>query len=331
MEENSVKLYYYSKENLDDALKQLGKEFRRLNGTKIPAEIILVGGAAIVAKYGFRSSTTDIDAIIQASSSMKEAINRVGDANGYSNGWLNQDFKNTDSYSPKIVQYSIPYRTFSNILHVRTLPPEYIAAMKLASLREYKYDKSDIIGIVLETGIRQDQIVSAINDLYGSIKNLRNCDQAAGFLDQIYSNKDLKELYENIREEEQDGYRYIKEIDDKYEGLLNQTNANDIIRMARQKKVEKMAQENTPFEDYEKNKVDHAISLFSYKGEGKEKVWKEARKEIDDVIIRLREHGYTDPAIKIFLLQRDVGHVMKEQFVNKIIQETRTRQQDRGK
>jgi hypothetical protein len=42
-------------------LKELGKEFRRLNGAKMPAEIILVGGATILASYGFREITITID------------------------------------------------------------------------------------------------------------------------------------------------------------------------------------------------------------------------------------------------------------------------------
>ena len=51
-----------TKENLDTLLKELAKEFRKLNGTKTPAEIILVGGAAVIANYGFRELTNDIDA-----------------------------------------------------------------------------------------------------------------------------------------------------------------------------------------------------------------------------------------------------------------------------
>jgi hypothetical protein len=35
-----------TRENLDEYLKELAKEFRKLNGTKMPAEIILIGGAA---------------------------------------------------------------------------------------------------------------------------------------------------------------------------------------------------------------------------------------------------------------------------------------------
>ena len=60
----------FTKDNIDDLLFQLAKEFRRLNGKKIPAEIVMIGGAAIVTQYGFRASTTDIDAVIVASSVM---------------------------------------------------------------------------------------------------------------------------------------------------------------------------------------------------------------------------------------------------------------------
>jgi hypothetical protein len=35
-----------TRENLNEYLKELAKEFRRLNGTKTPAEVILIGGAA---------------------------------------------------------------------------------------------------------------------------------------------------------------------------------------------------------------------------------------------------------------------------------------------
>ena len=52
----------FTKDNIDDLLSQLAKEFRKLNGNKTPAEIVIIGGAAIVTQYGFRASTTDIDA-----------------------------------------------------------------------------------------------------------------------------------------------------------------------------------------------------------------------------------------------------------------------------
>lgn len=47
----------FTKENLDNYLKELAKEFRKRNGTRMPAEIILIGGASILINYGFREMT----------------------------------------------------------------------------------------------------------------------------------------------------------------------------------------------------------------------------------------------------------------------------------
>mgnify|MGYP000190523015 CR=1 FL=1 len=105
----------FTKDNLDGYLKELSKEFRKMNGSRMPAEIILIGGAAVLINYGFREMTYDMDAIIQASSSMKDAINHVGDRMGLPNGWLNTDFMKTASYTPKLIQYSQYYKTFSNV------------------------------------------------------------------------------------------------------------------------------------------------------------------------------------------------------------------------
>ena len=44
----------------------------------------------------------DIDAIIRASSAMKEAINKVGDELGLSNGWLNSDFIDFEKKYPGV-------------------------------------------------------------------------------------------------------------------------------------------------------------------------------------------------------------------------------------
>lgn len=85
----------FTKENLDTYLKALAKEFRRISGKAMPAEIVLVGGAAILTNYGFRDMTTDIDAVIHAASSMKDAISHVADKFNLPNGWLNADFMRT--------------------------------------------------------------------------------------------------------------------------------------------------------------------------------------------------------------------------------------------
>ena len=106
----------FTRENLDSYLKELAKEFRKLNGNKMPAEIILIGGASVLLNYGFREMTYDMDAIINSSSVMKEAINNVGDRLGLPIGWLNTNFMNTASYTPRLIQFSKYYKTFSNVL-----------------------------------------------------------------------------------------------------------------------------------------------------------------------------------------------------------------------
>ena len=140
----------FTKENLDRYLKELAREFRKRNGKSMPAEIILIGGASIVINYGFREMTYDMDAIISASSSMKDAINHVGDKYGLPNGWMNADFMNTASYTPRIIRFSRYYRTYSNVITFRTVTGEYLLAMKLMSGRQYKFDLSDVIGILWE-------------------------------------------------------------------------------------------------------------------------------------------------------------------------------------
>ena len=47
---------------------------------------------------GFRGMTTDIDALILASSAMEDAILRVEEKYGLPHGWLNADFTRTESY-----------------------------------------------------------------------------------------------------------------------------------------------------------------------------------------------------------------------------------------
>ena len=136
----------FTKGNLDTYLKELAKEMKRLNGRSVHAEIVLVGGAAILTNYGFRDMTSDIDAVIHANSSMKEAINAVGDKFDLPNGWLNADFMHTGSYSSKLDEISVYYKTFGGVLDVRTISAEYLIAMKLRSGRKYKNDLSDIIG-----------------------------------------------------------------------------------------------------------------------------------------------------------------------------------------
>ena len=226
----------FTKDNIDNLLFQLAKEYKKRNKNNTAAEIIIVGGAAIVSKYGFRPSTTDIDSLIFASSSMKDAINTVGDKNGLPTGWINDDFRKTSSYTETIRQYSRFYKLFANILEVRMLPAEYDVAMKLASLRPYKYDLSDAIGIIKSESIMREQIEKAVLDFYGSFDNLSHPDEARKLLDSIFSSDDLEELYDSTRTSESDNRVILKDIDENYPKLLNEGNLASVLEAAKRKR-----------------------------------------------------------------------------------------------
>lgn len=228
----------FTRENLDTYLKELAKEFRKLNGTAMPAEIVLIGGAAILAQYGFREMTYDIDAVILASSSMKEAVNHVGDKFGLPNGWLNMDFKKTRSYSEKLSEVSVYYKTFSNILNVRTIAAEYLIAMKLMSGRQYKNDLSDVAGILWEhqkrgNPITREAIDNAVAVLYRDGVELPEVSKQ--FIHDTYIDGDFKSVYKNIRENEKHSKEILLNFEKDYPNSLKEENISSILEKTKQK------------------------------------------------------------------------------------------------
>jgi hypothetical protein len=224
---------------LNEYLKELGKEFRKLNGSKTHAEIILVGGAAVLSNYSFRDMTYDVDAVILASSAMKEAINHVGDRLGLPTGWLNADFTRTESYSGKLYEVSVHYRTFSNILQVRTVAAEYLIAMKLMSGRQYKYDLSDIAGILLEhqqrgEPIRREAVDAAIKKLYGEKASLPSTAQI--FIDDAFKSDNYKQIYSDIREQEKRSKAALLEFKQEYPDVLKTEDADNILAQLKRKR-----------------------------------------------------------------------------------------------
>lgn len=223
----------FTRDNLDNYLKELAKQYRKLVGKKgMPAEIILIGGAAILTNYGFREMTTDVDAIINASSAMKDAINVVGDKFNLPNGWINSDFRKTTSYTPKLVSVSKYYKTFSNILTIRTINAEYLIAMKLRSARKYKNDLSDIIGILAEhkkrnNEIQFSQIDYAVNELYGSWDDFTA--DARMFIRDAFENGNYEEIINNVIQEEKHSKEILINFEQDYPNVTNQSNINDIL------------------------------------------------------------------------------------------------------
>lgn len=229
-----------TKDNLNLYLKEVAKEYRKLNRNGIHAEIIIVGGGSILMNYSFRLSTTDIDAYAQASSSLKEAINRVTDRYDLPNGWFNSDFKNTSSFSNKLIMYSKHYKTYYSIFDVRTITREYLIAMKLRAGRKYKNDLSDIVGILDEhlknnDPIKLEEIHNAYEQLYGDWEDLDN--DIKVFINAIFSNTDnIHALYETTRVQEQNSKNLLIQFEDSYPGAATVSNIDSILNSLKNKK-----------------------------------------------------------------------------------------------
>ena len=229
---------YITKSNLDDYLKEVAKEFRKRNG-KVPAEIIIIGGGSVLINYGFRDSTLDIDAIIHASGAMKDAINLVGDKYDLPNNWLNSDFMKTSSYSDTLIEVSKYYRTFSNVVQIRTVDAEYLIAMKLKSGRKYKNDFSDIVGILREheenkSPITLDDIIKAVEKLYSSWESLP--EDSRDFIYDIMKDKKYMEVFTKIREDELQNKAIMIDFDEKYPNTLKESNLADILKTLKEKR-----------------------------------------------------------------------------------------------
>lgn len=234
----------FTKENIDIYLREVAKEYRRLIGKSMHAELILIGGASILINYGFRGMTTDIDAIIQAASGMKDAINIVRDRYNLPTGWLNADFKKTDSYTPKLSQYSVYYKTYFNVLTIRTISAEYLIAMKLRSGRQYKNDYSDILGILAEhekagNAITKSRIRKAVKNLYGEWETLPESSRI--FIENVMRTGQFEMMYEEIIANEKQAKQILISFENDYPGVTNKDNVNRILEnlRLRKKKAEK--------------------------------------------------------------------------------------------
>ena len=229
-----------TKKNLDLYLKEVAKEYRKLNRNGMHAEIIIVGGGSILINYSFRLSTTDIDAYTQASASLKEAVNRVSDKHDLPNGWLNSDFLRTESYSDKLVQYSEYYKTFYKMVDIRTITREYLIAMKLKSGRKYKNDLSDIVGILDEHIQRNDsisfeQIQKAYEQLYGSWDTLPN--DTTVFISSLFKNtSNIHDVYEATRQLENDAKEILIDFEENYPGVTTVSNVDSILESLKKKR-----------------------------------------------------------------------------------------------
>ncbi len=228
----------FSGENIDFYFNELSKNIKKQLGRNINIDIIVVGGASIVMNYTFRNSTTDIDYYNSSGIAIKDMINSVGDKYGLPNGWLNNDFVRTSSFSYKINSYSKFYKRFNQVLTVRTIKDEYLIAMKLASFRLYKNDLSDIVGIVLSmkeknVDVSFKTIDKAVYEIYGGWDAIK--EDAKSFVIKVFNTDNLKEYLVYLKENEKENKELLKGFESDYSGVLKSDNIDDILYSLKEK------------------------------------------------------------------------------------------------
>lgn len=165
-------------------------------------------------------------------------INRIGDRFNLPNGWLNADFMRTASYSPRLYQHSVFYRTFANVLNVRTISSEYLIAMKLRSGRKYKNDLSDILGILAEhercgSPLTWEAIGQAVTDLYGGWEVIS--DDTKEFLTNALNSGNSEQIYEAVRAEEQFSKEVLIRFEQDYPKVTTTENVDSILTTLKDK------------------------------------------------------------------------------------------------
>lgn len=231
--------FEFTKGNIDSFLREIAKEYRKRGGKGMPAEIILIGGAAVLVRYNFRDMTTDIDGIIEAASTVKDAINCVRDRHNLASDWLNEDFKRTDSYTVKLLEFAKFYKSFSNgALCVRTIDREYLIAMKLRAGRQYKNDLSDVIGILSEHEKKGDHITlehirKAAFDLYGEWDAIPEASR--NFIENVINLGNFDSQYENVRAGERETKQLLSKFRRDYPEAVKESGTSEIIERVQEK------------------------------------------------------------------------------------------------
>ena len=169
-----------NKDLIDTLLKEMANKYRKIDKKGYqPVDIIIVGGGSVVLNYGFRTSTIDVDAIINASNSIKDIALDLSYKYKISSHWFNSDFITIlPSYSPRLLEVSEFYKSYNNgKFTIRTIRAEYLIAMKMQSGRFYNDDVPDIIGIIasekkIGNDVSYEKITNALSYLYGDGTNV---------------------------------------------------------------------------------------------------------------------------------------------------------------
>ena len=163
------------KNRLNQAFELFSGIYKKNKPNK-PLDIYVVGGSAVVLNFEFRLSTMDIDALFETDEMINNAIMLTAKEMNIASDWLNSDFINTPSFTPKIKGVSALYKTFNEVVNVYYIEPLYLVAMKLKSARPTGGDLDDVIKMIYELRynskcVSYEDIVKAYFYLYEEYPN----------------------------------------------------------------------------------------------------------------------------------------------------------------
>ena len=110
--------------------------------------------------------------------------------------------------------------------------------MKLMAGRQYKYDLSDVIGILWEHAkagkpMTLDLIKEAAANLYGDYNNLP--ERSRVFVEKALDSADYGSLYRRVRQMEKENKDILVQFEKDYPRAANKDNVNEIIAAIREK------------------------------------------------------------------------------------------------
>jgi hypothetical protein len=122
------------------------------------AEIVVVGGAALVLAFGARQSTKDVDAyfVRPEGAILRDAAERVASRLDLPSDWLNDGAK---AYLVGVTTGDVVFESSSLIVHAASTPQ--LLAMKLATLRD-AIDRSDASLLLSRMTGSSDEVWTAV-------------------------------------------------------------------------------------------------------------------------------------------------------------------------
>lgn len=170
---HSIDIPYLVKENIDIYLSDLSRKIEESNIGK--HSILIVGGAAMALKYSDERATVDIDICFREQNQLHFCCDKIAQEYHLPVDWINADVMHSDSFSYKLFEHAILYRSFGDFLDVYVVDDIDLYCMKLVGFRPKDVEDISIIAPLLkEKGISAKDVESNFERLYGSKYYLMN-------------------------------------------------------------------------------------------------------------------------------------------------------------